>query len=70
MVTPRDLLNAAKAEIREVEAADVASNLDRYTMLDVREPDEYDQGAVPNAAHALGGPAQSLPASPASARSR
>ena len=51
MVTPRDLLNAAKAEIREVEAADVASNLDRYTMLDVREPDEYDQGAVPNAVH-------------------
>jgi len=51
MVTPRDLLNAAKAEIREVEAADVASNLERYTLLDVREPDEYDQGAVPNAVH-------------------
>lgn len=51
MATPRDLLNSAKAEIREVEASDVASQLSRFTLLDVREPDEYEQGAVPNAVH-------------------
>jgi len=51
MATPRDLLNSAKAEIREVEAADVASRLSHFTLLDVREPDEYEQGAVPNAVH-------------------
>ena len=51
MATPRDLLNSAKAEIREVEAADVASRLAHFTLLDVREPDEYEQGAVPNAVH-------------------
>ena len=51
MATPRDLLNSAKAEIREVEAADVASQLSHFTLLDVREPDEYEQGAVPNAVH-------------------
>lgn len=51
MATPRDLLNSAKAEIREVEATDVASQLSHFTLLDVREPDEYEQGAVPNAVH-------------------
>lgn len=51
MATPRDLLNSAKAEIREVEASDVASQLSHFTLLDVREPDEYEQGAVPNAVH-------------------
>ncbi len=51
MATPRDLLNAAKSEIREIEASAVAAQLDHFTILDVREPDEYDQGAVPNAIH-------------------
>mgnify|MGYP003337674927 CR=1 FL=1 len=36
MATPRDLLNSAKAEIREVEAADVASQLSHFTLLDVQ----------------------------------
>jgi molybdopterin/thiamine biosynthesis adenylyltransferase len=49
--SPRDLLNAAKAEIREIDPQEVASRLDHYTMLDVREPDEYEQGAVPGALH-------------------
>jgi sulfur-carrier protein adenylyltransferase/sulfurtransferase len=49
--SPRELLNAAKAEIREVDAKDVARELDRYQMLDVREPDEFEQGAVPGAVH-------------------
>jgi molybdopterin/thiamine biosynthesis adenylyltransferase/rhodanese-related sulfurtransferase len=51
MSSPRDLLNAAKAEITEVDASVVAANLDSYTVLDVREPDEYEQGAVPGAVH-------------------
>ena len=51
MPSPRDLLNAAKAEIREVDPHDVADHLDEYTLLDVREPDEYEQGALPNAIH-------------------
>ena len=51
MSSPRDLLNAAKAEIREVDPHQVAADLDHYTLLDVREPDEYEQGAVPGAVH-------------------
>ncbi|MGC2175848.1 MAG: molybdopterin-synthase adenylyltransferase MoeB [Acidimicrobiales bacterium] len=51
MPSPRDLLNAAKAEIREVDPHEVADHLDEYTLLDVREPDEYEQGALPNAIH-------------------
>jgi molybdopterin/thiamine biosynthesis adenylyltransferase/rhodanese-related sulfurtransferase len=49
--SPRDLLNAAKAEIREIDPHEVAANLSHYTLLDVREPDEYEQGAVPGAVH-------------------
>jgi molybdopterin/thiamine biosynthesis adenylyltransferase/rhodanese-related sulfurtransferase len=49
--SPRDLLNAAKAEIREIDPHEVADHLSDYTLLDVREPDEYEQGAVPGAVH-------------------
>jgi len=49
--TPRDLLNAAKAEIREIDRQEVAARLDAFTLLDVREPDEYQQGALPGAVH-------------------
>ncbi|MDH2904038.1 MAG: molybdopterin-synthase adenylyltransferase MoeB [Actinomycetota bacterium] len=51
MSSPRDLLNAAKAEIREIDPHDVASRLSDFIILDVREPDEYEQGAVPGAVH-------------------
>jgi len=51
MSTPRELLNAAKAEIVEAEGAAVASLVGTVTFLDVREPDEYEQGAVPGAVH-------------------
>ncbi len=51
MPTPRDLLNAAKAEIKEIEPIDVAARLDHFTLLDVREPEEYEQGAVSGAVH-------------------
>jgi molybdopterin/thiamine biosynthesis adenylyltransferase/rhodanese-related sulfurtransferase len=44
-------LNAAKAEIREIDPHEVAARLDHYTLLDVREPDEYEQGALPQAVH-------------------
>jgi molybdopterin/thiamine biosynthesis adenylyltransferase/rhodanese-related sulfurtransferase len=49
--TPRDLLNAAKAEIKEIDPSEVAAQLDHFTLLDVREPEEYEQGAVPGAVH-------------------
>ena len=51
MSTPRELLNAAKAEIREIDPHEVAERLDHFYLLDVREPDEFDQGAVPGAIH-------------------
>ena len=53
MPTPRDLLNQAKASIREVDQADAQALLEQggVTFLDVREPDEYEQGAIPHAVH-------------------
>ncbi|MFI5036369.1 MAG: molybdopterin-synthase adenylyltransferase MoeB [Acidimicrobiales bacterium] len=51
MPSPRELLNAAKAEIREVDVREVADHLASYRLLDVREPDEFEQGAVPGAVH-------------------
>ena len=51
MATPRELLNAAKAEIREIDNTDVAAKIDHYQILDVREPDEYAQGALAGAIH-------------------
>ncbi len=49
--SPRDLLNAAKAQIREIDPHEVAADLGRYVVLDVREPDEYEQGALAGAVH-------------------
>src|SRR5947199_6776554 len=54
MPTFRDLLAQAKSSIREVdtEAAEAAIAADPATVvLDVREPDEYEQGALPDAVH-------------------
>ncbi|HUQ63963.1 MAG TPA: molybdopterin-synthase adenylyltransferase MoeB [Acidimicrobiales bacterium] len=54
MATFRDLLKAAKAEIREVspEAAErLRAERPETIALDVREPDEYEQGALPGALH-------------------
>ena len=51
MPTPRDLLNEAKASIREVEPPAAEELLGKVTFLDVREPDEYEQGAIPEAVH-------------------
>ena len=52
MATFRDLLSAAKAQITEVDTATAAEHIAKGALvLDVREPDEYDQGALPNALH-------------------
>ena len=52
MATFRDLLAAAKAEIAEVDTAGAADLIAKgAVILDVREPDEYDQGAIPGAIH-------------------
>ena len=52
MASFRDLLAQAKSAITEVDTADAASRIERgVVVLDVREPDEYEQGALPNALH-------------------
>jgi molybdopterin/thiamine biosynthesis adenylyltransferase/rhodanese-related sulfurtransferase len=53
MASFRDLLNQTKAQIREVDTAtaDQTRHADGAVLLDVREPDEYEQGAVPGALH-------------------
>jgi rhodanese-related sulfurtransferase len=49
----RELLAKAKSEIREVDTAtaDDLRRLPGTILLDVREPDEYEQGALPGAVH-------------------
>ncbi len=51
MASFRDLLNEAKAQIREVEPAEAEGARAHSLFLDVREPDEYEQGAIPGAVH-------------------
>ena len=53
MASFRDLLARTKADIREVDTASAAEAVARpgTVVLDVREPDEYDQGALPGAIH-------------------
>lgn len=52
MATFRDLLAAAKSEIAEISTEGAAQHIaDGYTILDVREPDEYQEGAIPGAIH-------------------
>ena len=52
MATFRDLLAAAKSEIVEVDTEDSARRIAAgAVVLDVREPDEYDQGALADAIH-------------------
>src|ERR1700704_5220657 len=53
MASFRDLLRAAKQEIREVDTATADEMRSRpgAIVLDVREPDEYEQGAIPGAVH-------------------
>lgn len=53
MASFRDLLASTKAQIREVTTAeaDELRQAPGAITLDVREPDEYDQGALPKALH-------------------
>ena len=53
MPTFRDLLAKAKAEITEIDTATAESRIagGGITILDVREPDEYDQGALAGVIH-------------------
>jgi molybdopterin/thiamine biosynthesis adenylyltransferase/rhodanese-related sulfurtransferase len=53
MATFRDLLRDTKGRIREVDTATAAADLGRprTVVLDVREPDEFEQGALPGAIH-------------------
>ncbi len=52
MATFRDLLKAAKTTVNSVTTEDAAERVaSGYTVLDVREPDEYQEGAIPGAIH-------------------
>ncbi len=49
----RDLLADAKSKIQEVDTQTAATKIEagQVVVLDVREPDEYEQGALPNVVH-------------------
>lgn len=52
MASSRDLLSAAKSQIREVDTKQAEELIaDGAMVLDVREADEYEQGALPGALH-------------------
>jgi molybdopterin/thiamine biosynthesis adenylyltransferase/rhodanese-related sulfurtransferase len=53
MASFRDLLRDTKARIREVDTTEAETEVARpdAVVLDVREPDEYQQGALPGALH-------------------
>ena len=53
MATFRDLLTAAKSEITEVSPAEAQARIDAggVVVLDVREADEYEQGALVDVVH-------------------
>ncbi|MFM8794534.1 MAG: rhodanese-like domain-containing protein, partial [Acidimicrobiales bacterium] len=53
MASFRDLLAQAKGQITEITPADAEARIaaGNVLVLDVREPEEYDQGALPGALH-------------------
>ncbi len=53
MATFRDLLQQAKAQISEIDTAEAARRIATggVVVLDVREPDEFEQGALPGVLH-------------------
>lgn len=46
-VTPHDLVVEAKAQIKEISTADGQATMSRWTLIDVREPDEFAAGHLP-----------------------
>jgi molybdopterin/thiamine biosynthesis adenylyltransferase/rhodanese-related sulfurtransferase len=53
MASFRELLSAAKSRITEIDTTEAQRRIDAgdVVVLDVREPDEYEQGALPGALH-------------------
>src|SRR5688572_21999108 len=51
MATARDLLKQVKTHITEIDRDEAETRLEQALFLDVREPDEYEQGAIPGALH-------------------
>ena len=53
MASFRDLLSQAKGQITEISTDDAQKRIDsgNVLVLDVREPDEFEQGALPNVLH-------------------
>lgn len=53
MPTFREMLADAKAAVREIDPAQAEQEIsaEKAVLLDVREPDEYEQGALPGAVH-------------------
>ena len=54
MASYQDLLAELKTQIHEISAADAAARLssdEPPVLIDVRESDEFDQGAIPGSVH-------------------
>ena len=51
MPSYRDLLKAARAQVREIDGDEAQGRLGQAIVIDVREPDEFQQGAIPDAIH-------------------
>lgn len=49
MLTAQQLVEQAKQQIQEIDVNEAHQQLADYHIIDVREPDEYAQGHLPNA---------------------
>ena len=49
MTTYRQMVEAARERVVEISPADLRQTLEQTVIIDVREPDEYAQGAIPGA---------------------